>query len=85
MMTNLDASNQQLFLLKEKLEKAREQATNGENKLSELQTKKEKLMIVAQNYDIDTARTKDYINASKVTRVAHDRAQIEAEAKIVKI
>jgi hypothetical protein len=53
--------------------------------LSELQTKKEKLMVVAQNYDINTARTKDYINASKVTRISFDRVQIEAEAKNVKI
>ena len=41
MMTNLDASNQQLLLLKDKLEKAKEQAAQNEEKLAELQSKKD--------------------------------------------
>jgi hypothetical protein len=39
---------------------------------------------VAQKYEIDVTRTKDYINATKTTNPITDRIQIEAEAKIAK-
>ena len=85
MMTNLDSANQQLFNLREKLEKARMQAVSNEEKISDHQTKNEKLILVAQNYQIDTNRLKDYINATKVTKVVPDRVQAEAESKLVKV
>lgn len=73
MMTNLDASNQQLLAFKEKQERAREQMTQHEEKLSELETKYEKLQVVAANYGLDLTKIKEYLNANKVTKVAPDR------------
>ena len=52
--------------------------------LSDLQTKHEKLAVVAQNYNIDANRAKEYIAATKTTNVPQDRLQIEYENKLSK-
>ena len=57
----------------------------NEEKISEHETKNEKLVLVAQHHKIDTNRLKDYINAKKVTKVIPDRMQQEAEGKLVKV
>ena len=85
MMTNLDATNQQLFNMKERLEKARTQSTNNEEKLSDFETKHSKLVMVAENYNIDHTRVKEYINAVKPVKVNHDRTQVQAEQKLTQM
>ena len=73
MMTNLDSTNQQLFNLRERLDRAKNQATTNDEKLSDFQTKHEKLVLVAQNYQVDPHKVKDYIGAVKVVKIAPDR------------
>lgn len=85
MMTTLDASNQQLAILKEKVDKARSTVTTNEEKLSDLQTKQEKLLIVASNYNVETNRLKDYVMVTKIDSFQPDRIQIEAENKLAKM
>ena len=85
MMTNLDATNQQLTNLQEKLDRARNQAITNDEKISDLKTKHDKLVMVAQNYKVDHHRTKEYINATKVVKVAPDRVQAEAEQKLARM
>ena len=41
--------------------------------------------MVAQNYKVDHHRTKEYINATKVVKVAPDRVQAEAEQKLARM
>ena len=75
MMTNLDATNQQLFNMKERLEKAKSQVENNEEKLTDFEQKHKKLVIVAENYNVDTQRVKEYINVvkNKNDKAAPDR------------
>ena len=60
-MINLDATNQQLYNMREKLDRVRTQTTLNEENLSDLQSKNEKLIAVAHNYNIDPSRVKDYL------------------------
>ena len=85
MMTTLDASNQQIAILKEKVEKARSTVSTNEEKLSDLQTKQDKLMIVAANYSVEANRLKDYVTITKMDNLQPDRVQIEAENKLAKM
>lgn len=55
------------------MEKARSTVSTNEEKLSDLQTKQEKLMIVAANYNVDTNRLKDYVTITKMDNLQPDR------------
>ena len=47
--------------MREKLDRVRTQTTLNEENLSDLQSKNEKLIAVAHNYNIDPSRVKDYL------------------------
>jgi len=85
MMTNLDASNQQLSTLRERLDKARGTVAANEEKISDLQTKQEKLNLVAQKYNIDLHRLKDYAAMTRKDNVSTDKFQVDAENKLARI
>ena len=80
-MTNLDSANQQIFNLRERLERARAQATNNEEQLSEQKTKHDQLLVLAENNRIDPQKTKEYINAVKTAKPTTDRFRSDIETK----
>ena len=80
-MTNLDSANQQIFTLRERLERARVQATNNEEQLSEQKTKHDQLLVQAESSRIDPHKTKEYINAVKTAKPTTDRFRSEVEMK----
>ena len=61
--------------MKERLEKAKSQVENNEEKLTDFEQKHKKLVIVAENYNVDTQRVKEYINVvkNKNDKAAPDR------------
>ena len=67
--------------MKERLEKAQTQVTTNEEKLSDFETKHSKLIMVAENYQVDPTKVKEYISAVKnITKPpANDRVQAGAE------
>ena len=67
--------------MKERLEKARTQVTTNEEKLSDFEIKHSKLVMVAENYNVDPTRVKEYISAVKnvAKPPANDRVQAVAE------
>ena len=80
-MTNLDSANQQIFNLRERLERARVQATNNEEQLSAQKTKHDQLLVLAENNRIDPHKTKEYINAVKSVKPTTDRFRSDIEMK----
>ena len=80
-MTNLDSASQQIFNLRERLERARAQATNNEEQLSEQKTKHDQLLVLAESNRIDPQKTKEYINAVKTVKPTTDRFRSDIEMK----